>query len=227
MGLLGSPLRADAQLLVSAYGGAMHTRPADVKLEQPALDTALTFPEVPFRSESLDTPIYYGYRIAARIPGTRWLFVEGELIHAKLFARAEEAPPGTGRHLGGNVSAMPFTSVFDRFGVSHGMNFVLVNACVRKPFADDGRWLVTGRLGVGPMIPHPEIRIRGEGQEGYQLGGLGAQVAGGLERELFRPLSILAEYKFTLSRFDVSVPNGTVRFAARSHHLAVGLGLKF
>lgn len=227
IGVFAGAPGAEGQVLVSAYGGAVHTRPADVKLEQPPLETSLTFPEVLFASESLKSPIYYGYRIAASVPGTRWLFIEGELIHAKLFARADASPAGAGRLLGAEVSGISFTSVFDQFAISHGMNFVLVNALLRRPLAADERWLFTARLGAGPMIPHPEIVIGAESDDGYQLGGIGAQLAGGLERQISGRLSVLAEYKLAVARLDVSAPQGRVRLTARSHHLALGAGFRF
>ena len=227
---LVSSIEAHAQVLVSAYGGAVHTRPAKVAVEQPAETTSLTFPDVPFRSESLEFPIYYGYRVAGRIPRTQLLFLEAELIHAKVFAQSAEAAPGSGRRRGGDVTGVPFTSVFDQFGISHGMNFVLVNALLRKPIGSDGRWIATARAGAGAMVPHPEIVIAGEGDDeddSYQLGGAGAQVGAGLERAITRRLSASAEYKFTYSRLDLSVAAATVRLTTRSHHLAVGLGFTF
>jgi hypothetical protein len=225
--VVASAAEVNAQVLVSAYGGGVHTRAAEVRLEQPALDTALTFPRVPFRSESLEPPIYYGYRIGLPTPRTPWLFIEAELIHAKIFAQSSAASAGIGRRRGLDAGAVPFASTFDRFGISHGMNFVLVNALVRRPITTDARWSVTGRIGVGPMVPHPEIAVDGEVEERYQFGGLGAQVSGGLEREIVGRLSAVGEYKFTLSRLRVAVHDGTVRLTTYSHHLALGLGLRF
>ena len=225
--LLAGASATEGQVIVSAYGGLVHTRPAGVRLEQPSRATDLTFPEVPFDSDSLRSPVYYGYRVALPLPGAARWYVEAELIHAKLYADARRAANGTGRVLGSGAQQVSFAETFDTFAMSHGFNFVLVNAVFRTPLARNGPWLWTARAGAGPMVPHPEIEIDGLTEEGYQVAGLGIQVSSGVERKLSRHLLIMADYKFTGGRTRVSVPGGTVRLTGRSHHLAAGVGVVF
>lgn len=216
---------ADAQWVLSAYAGAMHTRAADVRIEQPDAGTELVFPEVSFDSESWRSPVYYGYRLARRVPGVRWLFVEGELIHGKVYARGNTAR-GAGTRRGQPVVGLPFPAVVQRFAISHGLNFVLVNAVARQPLPG-GRATLTARAGAGPMLPHPEIEVEGVAREGYELAGPGLQAGGGIEFGLWRGVSLLAEYKWTRAHPRLSIDQGTASLVTRSHHLALGLSLTF
>src|SRR3712207_8808171 len=50
-------------------------------------------------------------------PGTRWLFLEAELIHGKLYARNPQAALGSGTLHGSPASQIPFTAVVDDFSV--------------------------------------------------------------------------------------------------------------
>ena len=219
------PIPLQGQVLISAYGGAARTSPAEVQVEQASLGTALRFPEVPFRGESFEPPIYYGYRLAARVPPSRWMHIEAELIHAKVFAEIADALPGTGYYRAAEAIAIPFGNVFEHFAMSHGLNFVLANWLLRTPLTTDRRWRLTARVGAGPMIPHREVLMDGHREEGYQLAGVGAQAAAGIERTLWKNVSGLAEYKMTVSRVRVSVHQGTARLTTRAHHLAVGVGV--
>jgi hypothetical protein len=222
--LCGTAAAADGQWVVSAYGGAIHTVTADIELEQPGPGTALTFPDVPFRSESYDPPIYYGYRVSRNVPLQRRVFVEAELIHGKLFARGDLAPAGAGQRNGVAVDAVPFSSVVQRFGMSHGLNFILFNVALRLPTQVE-RLTITARAGVGPMLPHRETQVDGETEEGYQWAGLGVQAGGGLELRIWRRVNVVTEYKRTHARPRVSVHAGTAVVSADSHHLALGLSL--
>lgn len=225
--ILGHGADAQAQWIFSAYLGTVHTVPADLKIEQPFLGTALIFPEVPFEGQSFQSPVYYGVRGGAHVPGTYWLYFEVEFIHAKIFAKGSEAPTGAGQYRGASVGALPFASVVQRFSVSHGLNFLLFNALARVPVGSSGHWTVTGRIGAGPMIPHGESEIDGVPREQYEIGGLGTQLSAGLERNVWKDLSAFGEYKFTRADTSISVNEGTAHFTVHSHHVAFGLGVKF
>jgi hypothetical protein len=222
----GSASSAEVQWILSAYGGAIHTAPAGIVIEQPSFDTALTFPKVSFRSASSEPPIYYGYRVARAIPAPRWLFIEAEFIHAKLFARDDQNPRGLGLRNGVAAADVPFSSVVQSFGMSHGFNFILVNAVLRRPLRS-GRLTLTGRGGAGPMRPHVETEVEGRRREGYQWAGVALQAGGGIELRVWRRISVLAEYKRTHGSVRVSVDHGTAFVTARSHHVASGLTATF
>ena len=225
LALSGSARPAGAQWIVAAYAGAVHTAPGDIHIDNPSAGTALSFPDVPFDSDSWHSPIYYGYRVGRRLPGTRRFFVEGEFIHAKIFARAAAAPPGHGTWHGMTEQALPFRSLVQAYAMSHGLNFILVNVLVRQPLAP--RLTVTARGGAGPMVPHREIEIDGRAVEGYERAGVGLQASAGAEIGLAPHLSAIVDYKYTAGRPRVTVPEGTTQVSTRSQHLAVGIAAIF
>jgi hypothetical protein len=218
--------QAPAQWVLSAYAGAMHTQSADVRIADPAVNTNLVFAATPFESRSWDAPIYYGYRIGHRVPGVRWLFVEGELIHGKLYPRQPQTTLGDGTFRGESVLDVPFAAVVQDFNLSHGLNFILINALLRQSFASR-RITATARLGVGPMLPHVESVVDGVRREDYQWAGAGAQVSGGGELTVWRMLAVTAEYKWTYARPRLTLAHGEARLTTASHHIAIGLAAVF
>jgi opacity protein-like surface antigen len=223
--LVGWAFPCAADWTAAAYIGAVHTRPAVVMITQPAELTTLTFPGVRFRSESFDSPLYYGYRIGRSVPGTRTLFIEAEFIHAKAFAESQTAAAGSGTRDGAAVRAVAFGDLIRRLAMSHGMNFILLNAAVRYPLG--GRLGLTGRAGAGPMLPHGETQVRGVQRDGYEWGGLGIQAAVGVEVRVWQRALAIVEYKLTRADTEISIDKGKASCVASSHHLTFGVGLTF
>jgi opacity protein-like surface antigen len=115
-----------------------------------------------------------------------------------------------------------------RYSMSHGMNFVLVNLVARIPIATDGsgdtsRMAFLARAGAGRMLPHGETQIAGEFVEGYEWAGLGSQLAGGLDVRLVGRLSATVEYRFSHARPEITVAEGTGRTTANAHQLTFGV----
>ena len=214
-----------AQWTVAVYGGAVHTPAADLTIVRPAAGMDVTFPRTPFRSRSLDAPVYYGYRVG-RALGRGSVFIEAELIHAKAFAQIQPGATGSGLVGGREVSGVPFASVVQQFAMSHGLNFVLANVAFRQPLMHP-RVALTTRVGLGPMVPHGETMIEGRRREGYQQAGIGVQTGGALELRVWRALHCVMEYKFTHARPRLSVDGGTGTATLRSHHLAAGASVLF
>jgi opacity protein-like surface antigen len=223
---LALPTAANAQWMASAYGGAFHTRPGDVRVQQPSHDTDIVFPQARFVSESWVSPIYYGYRVARRVGSTRWLYLEAELVHGKLFIQDPARTLGAGIANGLSVSDMPFSSVVDSVALSHGLNLVLANAVVRRAVGLE-RLTWTARLGAGAVVPHAESRVQGHVREDYQLAGAAMQLGSGVEVAFWHRLALLAEYKWTRARPHISLADGTATIATDSHHLALGLAAAF
>jgi hypothetical protein len=229
--LVATALPCRAEWHAAAYLGAAHTQNSDVRLHQPALGTDLLFREVSYRGESFASPQYYGAR-GGYFFGEH-LGVEAEFIHLKVFANVER-PIQTSGTLNGVVinGSFPMSTFVQRFSVSHGMNMLLANLMVRKQFLRGpdnrlGRFLLTGRAGVGGTIPHPETELMGARDEHYQPGRAAFHLAGGGEIRLWRKLYALAEYKYTHTdqRFRIAAGNADALF--RSHHGVFGLGIHF
>ena len=231
--LLLSPTVADAQWYAAGYLGTNRTLSAPVTIDQPARSTSLTFSDVSFEARPFKSPQYYGVRVGRLFGERRRFGVEFEWLHPKAYADTSQVVHITGRHAGVNVDAIArMDTIVQRYAMSHGMNFALVNAVVRVPLAEGGngfasRVAFTARAGAGPMVPHAENTIDGESREQYEAGGIGYQVAGGLDVRLAGPLSAAIDYKFGHGTPEVMVVDGTGRTTANVHQLAFGLALGF
>lgn len=193
---------AQAQWVVAAYGGAAHTRPADIDIDQVPGDAPQRFRSVVIEGRSLESPVYYGYRVSRVVSQRYGWFAGGEFIHAKAYAR-------------------PFGARIQRLAMSHGLNFILVNVGVRRPVSS--RMRVNAFAGVGPMLPHVEVQLDGIARERYQFAGVGTQAALGAELRIWRRLSILGEYKWTRAVLRLNFDPGRAELSLSTHHLAVGL----
>ena len=231
--LLLFPAVADAQWYVAGYLGTNRTLAAPVTIEQPARNTSLTFSDVAFEARPFKSPQYYGVRVGRLFGDRRRFGVEFEWLHPKAYADTSQVVHITGRLAGVNVDTMArMDTVVQRYAMSHGMNFALVNAVVRVPLAETGsgfvsRVAITARVGAGPMVPHAENTVNGESREQYEAGGIGYQVAGGLDVRLVGRLSAMADYKFGHGAPEVMIVDGTGRTTANVHQLAFGLALGF
>jgi hypothetical protein len=200
---------ASAQWFGSVYMGANTTRPADITLKGDGYEA--TFPAVEFEAKPFTSPQYYGYRLGRFLSDTRRVGVEFEFIHLKVIARPEQLAPDV-----------------QRYAMTHGLNYMLVNLVSRVPFGrsayGDAPFALVSRIGAGMTYPHAETTILGVAREQYEFAGPGAHAAIGVDVRLKGRLSLLTEYKMTYSRPKISTAhNGTGQTTALSHHLAVGL----
>lgn len=227
--LLVLPPTAAAQWTGAAYLGTASTAPARLEVDLPASNTRLSLSDVHYESGSFESPQYYGLRFG-------YLFgrfgIEGEVIHMKIFADISRHVRAEGVLSGRAVSGdMQLAGVVGRFSISHGLNLLLVNAVWRWPIAWPGgrvdRVALVVRAGAGPTMPHVESTIAGVSREGYELGRVGWQAAGGLEVRLVARLSGLLEYKRTGTRQVVGLAGGTARTRVASNHVVFGLGWRF
>ena len=85
---LPSPARADWML--SAYLGAAGTQPSTAQLHEPGRQTSLEFIDLHYRGESNQPRRYYGYRIGWIPESRRWMAIEAEHVHAKVFAETAD-----------------------------------------------------------------------------------------------------------------------------------------
>ncbi len=220
-----SPLQAE-WLVVGYLGGASH-EDTSLRVDQPALGTHVRFRDLQYRSRSFDNPIYYGVRGGYFF--SRHFGIDAELIHVKAYARTLQAADASGVIEGRPVSGriLPAT-VLDSFSMSHGVNYLFVSFAARHDFMrppgrERGPITVFGRVGGGQSIPHAESAFRGVKVEHYELGGVAAQFAGGVELLFWRNLGALVEYKYTRGRQKVDVAFGDAESLLKSHHGVFGL----
>jgi hypothetical protein len=213
----------------AGYLGGNITQPADVSIQQPGAGTSLTFQGVHFAARPLEPRQYYGLRLGRRF-ATRGFGLELEMVHLKAIAKTAEVVTVSGRspHLAGELPAgfrMLMGDLVDTYSMTHGLNFALVNLVTRQRLG--GRLSLVERIGAGPMFPHAESLIAGQGQAQYEYAGIGVGGAAGMEFRLIDGLSGLAEYKLTVGRPTITIVGGTGTTTAVSHHLALGLGFEF
>jgi len=228
---LPSPARADWML--SGYLGNVWTRPSTARLDQPAHNTSLEFIDLHYRDESSRPRKYYGYRIGWIPRSHRWMAIEAEHVHAKVYAETGDTGHVRGTLRGASIDRSQRVSVIvEDLAMSHGLNFVFGNLVIRREFGAQrgaGRRFATAtlRVGAGPTFPHAESTIGGVRREQYEYGGVGAQVAGGIELHVMQALHVLAEYKFTGTSARISVDGGEAAIPARSHHAVAGVAFRF
>jgi len=227
------PSSACADWVAGAFLGHAWTRPSTVALALPDRQTAVEIDGVEYRGESFASPQYYGYRITW-IPDTRrWMGIEVEVIHAKVFAQADRVVRIRGTLRGAAVDAsLPLSSSVQRLAMSHGLNFIFANVALRRelgPVDAQGtrRFVAVVRAGAGPTVPHAESTVDHVNREQYETGGLGVQAAAGLEVTVWRGLGVLGEYKFTGATPQIEVAGGQATVPVRSHHLVGGLAYHF
>jgi hypothetical protein len=227
-GLVASvPAPVSAEWTLGVFIGVCRTPDTSLTLRQADRSTEVTLDPVHYDSGSFDSPLYYGYRVGF-FPRARWFGVEGEYIHLKVFADTSRPTHVTGTLDGRPIDeTRPFGSVIERFSISHGVNALFVNAVFRRQAAASAptpaRWSITGRVGAGPSIPHPESTIGGIDFEHYEWGALALQAAGGAEVHVAGPLSVMGEYKLTRTKQDVTVAGGSAQTTLVTHHLAFGV----
>ncbi len=227
------PSSAHADWIASAYLGHVWTRSSTVTLTLPDQQTAIEIAGVQYRAESLTSPQYYGYRIAWVPDQHRWIGIEAELIHAKVFAEVDRSVRMRGTLRGADIDAsLPLSTVVQGLAMSHGENFILANVALRKelgPLDSRGvpRFVLVVRGGGGPMIVHAESTVENVSRLQYESGGLGTQVAGGFEAAVWRRLTVLAEYKLTWASPRVDVAGGEAKIPTLGHHVVGGLVYRF
>ena len=227
------PRAADAQWYVAGYLGTNHTLPSTVSIDQPALGTSLAFDDVEFDARPFESPHYYGVRVGRLFGECRRFGVEFEWVHPKVYADTSEPVHITGRLANASIdTTIRMDTIVQRYSMSHGMNFALINAVMRIPMSADAnsfasRVAITGRAGAGPMVPHGESEIAGQIVEQYEVAGVGYQLAGGVDVRIAGRLSALVDYKFGHASPEITVFSGTGQTTANVHQLAFGLAFGF
>ena len=227
------PAHARADWILGGFLGVAHTQSSTMDLTLPGEGTNLALGGVDYRGESFKSPQYYGVR-ATWIPKShQWMGIEGEWIHAKVYAQVDRDVRAEGTRHGAPFAAdVRLSSIVDRVSMSHGLNFILANVSARHGFGTpdaEGVHRLVGvvRGGAGPTMPHAESQIGGVYFEQYEGGGLGIQAGGGVEFALGHGLGVLGEYKFTWASPEIEVAGGQAKIPSRTHHLAFGLKYGF
>ena len=223
------PARAEAQVYAASYSGTNFTRPATVTIDQPAFDRTLDFADVRFDGQPMKSPQYYGARIGMLFAGQRF-GIEVEFLHQKAVARTARIVHVTGQSNGLPVDiSMPMDEIVQRYAMTHGLNFWLGNLVWRVPLgsASANRTALVLRAGAGPVTPGVDTVVGRKSVQHYQYAGMGAAASAGLDIQVWRLLSFIAEYKFTYAKPKIDVDGGHGQTTTLAHHVAAGIGIGF
>jgi hypothetical protein len=213
------PHHAEAQWYAGVYLGANHTHSSSITIEQSLPGRSFTFEEVEFDGRPFESPQYYGWRVGRLLGAARTLGLELEFIHLKVIGRTDRAYPLSG--LDATDAPVTMNTVVQRYSMTHGLNFALVNLVIRTPVR--GPFTLVWRAGAGPTIPHAETTIDEQPRDQYEYGGLGAHASAGVDIRTWRFLSATAEYKLTFARPRIDVAGGTGVTTSATHQIAMGL----
>jgi len=219
-----APALAADDWTLAFFIGTCTTRSNTLTLDRPADATHVMVTPVAYDARSFDSPPYYGYRVGRAL--SPHFGIEGEFMHAKVFARTADRIQAAGTVEGLAVDGtVPLSSVMERFAMSHGLNFVLANVVYRQGIGSSPspRASIQARGGLGVTIPHVESMIAGESTEQYEVASLGLQGAFGAELRVSGRFHSFAELKVTTTAESVSVPRGTVSGRFTSLHVIAGV----
>lgn len=216
--------------VIGAYLGGARTGSSTLEISQPSLSNNLRFDKVRFSGRSFEGPLYYGLRTGYFFK--RWLGVEAEFTHLKVFSDSGQQVHVSGTRRGSPIDrTIALGEIVQLYSISHGVNLLLINLAARRGFSRDGsgrpRLFVAGRAGVGPTIPHTESTIDGNKQEQYELGSIAFQFGGGAELRLAGALFLTGDYKFTRTRQNGKIFSGEAESLLTSNHGAFGLSYHF
>ena len=215
---------------VAGYLGGARTGSSPLTISQPSLGNLLRFDAVHLEGRSLQGPLYYGFRGGYFLHRLK-LGLEAEFIHLKVYADTTRQVQASGIRLGAPIDRIiTLRDIVEQYSISHGVNLLLFNLAGRYSIgARNGhdRFLLAGRFGAGPSIPHTESTVDGHHQEQYEAGRLGWQLAGGVELHMWRGLYALFEYKFTRTNQRGSVYLGHANSLLRSQHGIFGFNYHF
>lgn len=221
---------ARAETSFSFYLGNAETIEGEVELEI-GDGTDLDFDDVEWLDESFDNPLYYGFRLTHFFERRPEWGVALDFFHAKVYADEDDVVHVRGRR--GGVSVDRFERIGDTFGelnLSHGLNFLTLNAVRRWELDGNGRLLSRLRpyvgAGAGVAIPHVEVEIGGEEVSEYQIGGLAFQAFAGADFRLSERWSFFGEYKFSFADLDLDVPGGSLETETETHHVVFGVSFR-
>jgi len=214
---------ASAQWYAAGYLGANHTTPAPVEIDDPAAGLDLTIDDVHFTAEPFRSPQYYGVRLGRLFGPAKRLSIEIEFIHLKVIATVSRTSRITGRdgELAVDLTA-PMETFVQRYSMTHGLNFLVVNVGGRRPIGSS-RVTLAARGGVGPTFPHAETEVRHRARELYEYAGVGLHAAAGVEVDLGHGIAATSEYKVTYAKPEISLVDGHGRTSTATHHVAFGL----
>lgn len=205
---------AAAQWQVELFSGWVENKDEDLRIKQDGHED-IVLDDTPLHTKPFKMPIFYGLRVARWEGGSGW---EVEHSHQKLYVADSDLPD--------NVQ---------NFEITDGYNLFFLNRAWRDK-ESGWRW----RLGLGPVVVHPDIKVRGETNyvrgggavplilhKGYHWAGAVAQAGLGKRFDFTRHWYGLLGARITHAWADVPIKNGSVIVKNTAAHANFGLGYEF
>jgi lipid A oxidase len=230
-----APQTSKAEWFFDGYLGKSATQDADLKINQAANASRYKVKDLSFDDDSFKSPPYYGVRLGYFFSSLPSLGVSFDFFHLKVLANTGESKRFIGTRNGAPIDTVQsVNSVIQTFNVSHGVNYLTLNAILRKGFFAEPERFPHGRLqgymGAGPglVIAHPENQVEGvNNRQRYEFSGVGVHAFAGIKWLLFRNFGLFGEYKFSHSRLDVNLRVGDAKTNENSHTAAFGVTVPF
>jgi hypothetical protein len=221
---------AHAQVYGSISAGANHTMPADVTVNVPGAGLGVTYHDVQFSARPFDSPQYYVWRIGRLFGANARWGIEFEFTHLKVIADTSKSYVASGAIDGVAIptgTSLPMNAQVQEYQMTHGLNFLLMNAVSRIPLGTKGRFAIVTRAGIGSTLPHAETNVLNAFRQQYEFAGVGLQGSAGVAMRLTRLVSVVADYKLSEAQPRITVAGGTGQTTALTHQIAIGLAFGF
>ncbi|MFZ2727454.1 MAG: hypothetical protein WAX77_14460 [Methylococcaceae bacterium] len=249
-GLL-SATTAQAELVVSIYGGKSVTEDGDLTLKQDK--TNLTYKDIRWDDHSFEEPSYYGAKLGYWFDKHPNYGVSLDFTHLKNYLVDSDSKTRTGtdntgksvtetsainngeKYYMGNCAGTANCSPLSQFNMSHGVNTITFNGHYRwfptgqRDNTVLGRLQLYSGLGAGFSVPHVEARVYGKKTYEYQWGA-GPVVNGmlGFNYDIYKMISGFGEYRLTYVNVeDDLIGGGTIDTETVNHQFIFGLSARF
>lgn len=229
-----------AETTASFYLGSSRTGNSDVRISQPGTTSDATFHSVSWDSESSRNPRYYGIRISHFFEGRPEWGAGFDYTHDKVFARTERVVHVDGTWNGAPVNEdAQMGQRVQSFSMSHGVNILALNVYRRWMHVawapetgsafPSGRWQPYAGAGLTCYLLHPENTVNGQkNNEGYEGGGFGYQLLGGVHYGITKAVGVFIEAKYNSGNVKVGTAGGgRGETELKSSQLLAGLSVAF
>jgi hypothetical protein len=174
----------------------------------------------------------YSWRIGKFInPNTA---IELNFDHAKALLVQGQNVLVTGTIKGASVNQqMNVTDLVPDYRLNNGANFVLINLVKRFQIAGEtgrtGNVAALAKAGGGFMVPHTQNVVLGEANEpGFQYGGLGAGIEGGIRAHVFKTVYVdFAQKGFYGHYRGLHIHDGSAKHDLWAYETIISFGTTF
>jgi hypothetical protein len=224
---------------------------SNVSVSQPSLGNSFTFVNVKgvdhpgweneqFFTKAISIPQYNyrlgyiinkekGWGVEINFDHTKWLFDDNQVVHIKGKINNN---PIDGKVLFADSVAGSDSSSYHY--LNNGANFLLFNIVKRWSIYKNKKQTIRidglGKFGVGPLIPHVQVKYFDQPQndQHFQIGGWNVGVEGALRATFFDYVFLEYTNKLDYARYtNLKIYQGTTKQAFGTYEMILNLGVIF